>query len=109
MVNDTECSKPIDILRKHAVHLYLGGFDDVTNAKTSDFHVSLYHWDSHGNKILLTKSFLNCSHTLGRAVTTAKAEDGILWLEAKVVPKHAAKNTKAIQVANMTLPHYIDW
>ena len=110
-------SDPIEILRRHAVHLFLGGFDDVTKSiKVSDFHVSLYHWDSHGNKILLTRTFLyNSRYTLARAMMAAKdKEDGTLWLEAKVVPKQQVTAAEAIEtkpkdITDMTLPNYIDW
>jgi hypothetical protein len=90
-------------------------FDDVTKStKVSDFHVFLYHCDSHGNKILLTRTFLyNSRDNLARATVTAKdKEQGTLWLEAKVVPKHRVTATEPIQtepkeITNTTLPDYI--
>ena len=111
--NDGKTSNPMAILKKHAVHLFHGGFGDVTgDEKLKDYSIMLYCRDSKGNKMLLKTSRLNgrVRDNLDDAID-ACAENEIKQIVMKVPmnPKQitrAEKCGKSIPkdgVKNMTL------
>lgn len=86
------------ILKKHAVHLFHGGFGDVTgDEKLKDYSIMLYCRDSKGKKMILKTSRLN-----GRVrdnlqdATDACAENEVKKIIMKVPmnPKQIARAQK---------------
>jgi hypothetical protein len=102
--NDGKTSNPMAILKKHAVHLFHGGFGDVTgDEKLKNYSVMMYCRDSKGHKMLLKTSRLN-----GRVrdnledVIDACAENEIKQIVMKV-PMNPKQITRA-EKCGKTIP-----
>jgi len=96
----TKSSDPIEILCKHAVHLFLGGNDDVTDDLTLENYTTLlFCRDSLGKKMIIKSVKMNghirnnLKDAMMDSTSLRSTKEKIvpdLWIEAKVTPKKDA-------------------